>query len=69
MGLDKTIKNVIWGGIISNNNFKLSYNVVILKDRKKNRKLVFFIMARHLLKDKIGLLLLLIVRSKVYTNY
>ena len=44
------------------------YNTVILKDRKKDRELVFFTIARHLLKSKKGLLLLLVVQSKVGIN-
>jgi hypothetical protein len=36
-----------------------------LKNREKDRELVFSAMARHLLESKKGLLLLLVVRGKV----
>jgi hypothetical protein len=45
------------------------YNAIILKDKEKDRKLVFFAIAKHLLKSKEGLLLLLVVRGKVGANY
>jgi hypothetical protein len=41
------------------------HNAIILKDREKDRELVFSTMARHLLESKKGLLLLLVVRGKV----
>jgi hypothetical protein len=41
------------------------HDAVILKDRKKNKELVFSAMAKHLLKSKKGFLLFLIVRGKV----
>ena len=44
------------------------YNAIILKDKEKDKKLVFFAIARHLLKSKEGLLLPLIVRGKVGAN-
>ena len=44
------------------------YNAIILKDREKDRKLVFFAIAKHLLESKEGLLLLLVVRGKVGAN-
>jgi hypothetical protein len=41
------------------------HDAVILKDREKDRELIFSVMARHLLKSKKGLLFLLIVRDKM----
>jgi hypothetical protein len=41
------------------------HDAVILKDRKKDRELVFSAIARYFLKSKKGLLFFLIVRDKV----
>jgi hypothetical protein len=41
------------------------YNAVILKDKEKDKELVFSAMAKHLLKSKKSLLLLLVVQGKV----
>jgi hypothetical protein len=65
MGFNRTIKDVIWDSVISYNSSKFLHDTVILKDRKKNRELVFSVMARYFLKSKKGLLLFLIVRDKV----
>ena len=65
MGFNRTTEDVVWGSIISYNSYKLVYNAVILKDREKDRELVFSTMARHLLESKESLLLLLVVRGKV----
>ena len=64
-----TIKDVIWGDVVSYNSFKLLLNTVILKDRDEDRELVFSAIIRHLLKSKKGLLLFLIVRDKVGADY
>jgi hypothetical protein len=61
MGFNRTIKDVIWGSVVSYNNFKLLHDAVILKDREKDRELVFSAMARHFLESKKGLLLFLVV--------
>jgi hypothetical protein len=65
MGFNRTIKDVIWGNVISYNSFKLLHDAVILKDRKKYRELVFSAITRHFLKSKKSLLLLLVVRGKI----
>ena len=65
MGFNRTTKDVIWGSVVSYNSSKLLHDTVILKNRKKNRKLVFSAIARHFLESKKGLLFLLIVRGKV----
>ena len=65
MGFNRTIKHVIWGSVISYNSSKLLHDAVMLKDREKNRELVFSAIIRYLLKSKKGLLLLLVVRDKV----
>ncbi len=69
IALDKLIKNVIQGSVISYNSPKLAYNTVTLKNKKKNRELVFSTMARNLLEGKKSLLFLLIVRGKVGADY
>jgi hypothetical protein len=69
MGFNRTIKDVIWGNVISYNNFKLLHNTVILKDMEKDRELIFFAITRYFLKSKKGLLLLLIVRGKIDADY
>jgi hypothetical protein len=56
IGLDKPIKDIIWGRVISYNSPKLAYDTVILKDRKKDKELVFSIIAGDLLEGKKGLL-------------
>ncbi len=63
------IKDVIWGSVINYNSFKLLHDAVILKNREKDRELVFSAIIRHLLKSKKGLLLFLIVRDKVGADY
>ena len=68
MSLNIPAKNVIQRGIISDNYSKLLYNVIIFKNWKKNRELVFSTIARHSLKGKKSLLPLIIVRSEVCTN-
>jgi hypothetical protein len=65
MGFNRTTKDVIWGSVISYNSSKLVHDAVILKDRKKDRELIFSAIIRHLLESKKGLLLFLIVRDKV----
>jgi hypothetical protein len=65
MGFNHTIEDVVWGSVISYNSSKLICNAIILKDREKDRELVFSTMARHLLESKKSLLLLLIIRGKV----
>jgi hypothetical protein len=65
MGFNRTTKDVIWDNVISYNSSKLMHDAVIPKNRKKNRKLIFSAMARHLSKSKKGLLLFLIVRNKM----
>jgi hypothetical protein len=69
MLLDRTVKNVIWKDIINYNSFKLQFNAVILKDRKKNRELIVFVIIRYLFQSKKGFLLFLIVRGKVRADY
>jgi hypothetical protein len=69
MSFNRTIKNVIWGSVVNYNSFKFLHDAVILKDRKKNRELIFSAMARYLLKSKKGLLIFLIVRDKVNVDY
>jgi hypothetical protein len=69
MGFNRTTKDVIWGSVVSYNNFKLMHDTVILKDREKNRELIFSAIARHFLESKKGLLLFLIVRDKVGADY
>jgi hypothetical protein len=49
MLLDRTAKDVIWRGVISYNSSKLLLNVIILKNREKDRELVVSAMARYLL--------------------
>jgi hypothetical protein len=65
MGFNRTTKDVIWDSVINYNSFKLMHDTVIPKDREKNKELIFFVIARHLSKSKKGLLLFLIVRSKI----
>jgi hypothetical protein len=65
IGFNRTTEDVIWGSVVGYNSSKLVCNAIILKDRKKDRELVFSAMARHLLESKKGLLLLLVVRGKV----
>ena len=65
MVLDKPTKDVVSRGIISNNSPKLLYDAVIFKNWKKNRELVFSIIARDLFKGKKGFLLHLVVYSEV----
>jgi hypothetical protein len=65
IGLDKPTKDVVWGSIISYNSPKLAYNIIIFKDRKKDKELVFFIIARYFLESKKNFLLLLVVRNKI----
>jgi hypothetical protein len=65
MSFNRTIKDVIWGSVISYNSFKLLHDAVILKDRKKNRELVFSAIIRYFLKSKKGFLLFLVVQDKV----
>jgi len=36
MLLNYMAKDIIWGGVISYNNFKLQLNAIILKDREKD---------------------------------
>jgi hypothetical protein len=50
------IKCVVWTSIIGNNSPKFSYNTIILKDRKKDIKLVLTAMASYRTKGKKGLL-------------
>jgi hypothetical protein len=52
IGLDRTIEDVIWRGVVSYNSSKLVYNTVILQDREKDRELVFATMAKDLLESK-----------------
>jgi hypothetical protein len=61
MGFNRAIKDVIWDNVISYNSSKFLHDAVILKDRKKDRELVFSAMARHFLKSKKSFLLFLIV--------
>ena len=49
-------KCVVWTSIISNNSPELLYDVVILKDWKKDIKLVLTTMASYRTKGKEGLL-------------
>jgi len=49
MLLNYTTKDVVWRSVISYNSSKLLLNVVILKDREKDRELVFSTMTKHLL--------------------
>jgi hypothetical protein len=65
MGFNRTIKDVIWGSVVSYNSSQLLHDAVILKDREKNKELIFSVMIRYLLKSKKDLLLFLIVRGKV----
>ena len=65
MLLNYTTEDVIWGGVVNYNSSKLLLNIVILKDREKDRELIFSIIAKHLLQSKKNLFLLLIVRGKV----
>ena len=69
MGFNRTIKDVIWGSVVNYNSFKLLHDAVILKDREKDKELVFSIIIRRLLESKKGLLLFLIVRGKVGVDY
>jgi hypothetical protein len=41
------------------------HNAIILKDKEKDKELVFSAIARDLLESKKGLLLLLVVQGKV----
>ena len=66
--LDKITKRVVWASIISNLSPELSYNAVILEDRKKDIKLVFSTMASHYMKGKKGLLPLKEMCSIVCTD-
>ena len=61
MLLNCIIKDVIWRGVISYNSFKLLLNTIILKDKAKDKELVFFAIAKHLLQSKKGLFLLLLI--------
>jgi hypothetical protein len=65
MDFNCTTKDVVWGSVVSYNSSKLVYNAVILKDKEKDRELVFSAMAKHLLESKKSLLLLLVVQGKV----
>ena len=65
---NKAIRYIIKNGIINNKGSKLLYNTVIFKDLKKDRLLIFITVTKYLLKGKEGLLLLLIMCSKVYHN-
>jgi len=47
--LNRTAKDIVWRSVISYNSSKLLLNVVILKDREKDRELVVSAVARHLL--------------------
>jgi hypothetical protein len=47
--LDRIVKDIIWGYIISYNSSKLQLNTIILKDREKDQELVISAMARYLL--------------------
>jgi hypothetical protein len=69
MGFNRTTKDVIWGSVVSYNSSKLLHDAVILKNKKKNRELIFSAMARHFLKSKKGFLLFLIVQNKVNADY
>jgi hypothetical protein len=69
MSFNRTTKNVIWGNVINYNSSKFLHDAVILKDRRKNRKLIFSVMTKHLLESKKDLLLFLIVRDKVGADY
>ncbi len=69
MGFNRMIKDVIWGSVIKYNSSKLLYDTVILKDREKDRELIFFTIIKHLLKNKKGLLFLLIIQNKVGVDY
>ena len=68
MLLNCTTKDVIWRGVVSYNSSKLLLNTIILKDKAKDKELVFSAIAKHLLQSKKGLLLLLLVRGKVRAN-
>ena len=65
---NKVTKYIIKSGIISNKGSELLYDIVVFKDQKKDRLLIFVIVARYLLKGKEGLLLFLVICSKVYHN-
>jgi hypothetical protein len=65
MCFNRKIKNVIWSSVINYNNFKLLHDTVILKNKKKNKELIFFVIIRYFLKNKKGFLFLLVVRDKV----
>jgi hypothetical protein len=69
MGFNRTIKNVIWNSVINYNSSKLLHDAVILKDREKDRELIFSVIIKYLLESKKGLLLFLIVRNKVGADY
>jgi hypothetical protein len=56
MTFNNLTKCVVWTSIIGNNSPKLSYNAVILKDWKKDIKLVLTAMASYRTKGKEGLL-------------
>jgi hypothetical protein len=67
--LNSHAKNIIRRGIISDNNFKLPYDIVIFKNWKENWELIVFTMTRNLLKSKKSFLPFLIVRREVNINY
>jgi hypothetical protein len=68
MRFNKAIEYIISRSVISNNSSELLYNTIVLKDREKDLLLVFATVARHLLKGKEGLLLLLVICSEVCHN-
>jgi hypothetical protein len=65
MGFNRITKDVIWGSVISYNNFKFLHDAVILKNRKKDKELVFSVITKHFLKSKKGFLFFLVIRGKV----
>jgi hypothetical protein len=54
--LDSLAESIIRRGIISHDSPKLSYDTIVLKDWKKDYKLVFPGMATYSLESKKGLL-------------
>jgi hypothetical protein len=44
-------------------------NTIILKDKEKNKKLIFSIITKYFLESKKGFLLLLVVRDKISIDY
>jgi hypothetical protein len=58
IGLYCLTKRIVWASIIGNDSPKLLYDTIILKNKKKNLKLVFSVIVFYFIKSKKSLCLL-----------